>query len=302
VLERLGPERIHTGCRVVGFSEVPPVDVTVDVTGDYTGKRTGDVLVAADGVHSTIRTQLYPHEGPALWNGQTMWRAAASAPPFLTGKSMVVIGHWGHRAVVYPISDNHNGRVLTNVVLEATTAAGKPMPRQDWSHAVDRDEVRALFGTMRFDWIDVASLIETAEQWWQYPMVDRDPLPRWTFGRVTLLGDAAHPMYPVGSNGASQAIIDARTLARALALEPTIEAALHAYEAARRPATEAVVRANRATNAEQCMEVAEERAPDGFERIEDVFAPGELEEMAAHYKRVAGFDPATLNERPSLSV
>jgi len=148
----------------------------------------------------------------------------------------------------------------------------------------------------------VAGLIEAADQWWQYPMVDRDPLPQWTFGRVTLLGDAAHPMYPVGSNGASQAIIDARTLARALATEPTIDAGLAAYESIRRPATERIVMTNRSVGAEQCMELAEERAPDGFDRIEDVFAPGELEELALSYKRVAGFDPATLNERPSLSV
>ena len=272
------------------------------VTGDLVGEISGDVVVAADGVHSTIRAQLYPNEGAALWNGQTLWRAVAGAPPFLSGATMVVIGHWGHRAVVYPISAAVNGMVLTNVVFEAQTAAGKPMPRQDWNHAVDRDEVSALFGAMRFDWLDVAALIETAQQWWQYPMVDRDPLPQWTFGRVTLLGDAAHPMYPVGSNGASQAIIDARVLARALALEPSIEAALAAYESARRPATQAVVLANRMVGAEQCMELAEARAPDGFDRIEDVFAPGELEELAAHYKRLAGFDPATLNERPSLSV
>ena len=133
-------------------------------------------------------------------------------------------------------------------------------------------------------------------------MVDRDPLPRWSFGRVTLIGDAAHPMYPVGSNGASQAIVDARTLAHALATEPDVEAALAAYEADRRPATAAVVAANRDLMAVKCMELAEERAPDGFDRVEDVFAPGELQELSDEFKRVAGFDPAELNERPSLSV
>jgi 2-polyprenyl-6-methoxyphenol hydroxylase-like FAD-dependent oxidoreductase len=298
VLERLGAARLHTGTRVISASEAGSVRVVGDLNDDVAG----DVVVAADGVHSAIRSQLYPHEGPALWNGQTLWRAVAQAPPFLTGRSMVVAGHWGHRAVVYPLSAPVDGRVLTNVVLEAQTAAGKPMPRQDWIHAVDRDEVRARFGTMRFDWLDVASLIDEADVWWQYPMVDRDPLARWTFGRTTLLGDAAHPMYPVGSNGASQAIIDARVLARALAVEPTIDAALAAYESVRRPATEGIVLTNRTVGAEQCMELAEARAPDGFARIEDVFAVGELEELAAHYKRVAGFDPTTLNERPSLSV
>ena len=134
-------------------------------------------------------------------------------------------------------------------------------------------------------------------------MVDRDPLPRWTFGRVTLLGDAAHPMYPVGSNGASQAIIDARVLAERSRLEPTVEAALAAYESIRRPATEAVVLANRTVGAERCMELAEARAPDGFERIDDVFAPGELEELAAELQaRSPASTRPTLNERPSLSV
>jgi len=155
---------------------------------------------------------------------------------------------------------------------------------------------------MRFDWIDLAVLIDAAERWWQYPMVDREPLPHWSKGRVTLLGDAAHPMYPVGANGASQAVLDARTLARALAVELTIETALDAYEADRRPATAGVVLANRRVGAERCMELAEARAPDGFERIEDVFGPGELEALSSDYKRTAGFDAVTLNDRPSLTV
>ena len=133
-------------------------------------------------------------------------------------------------------------------------------------------------------------------------MVDRDPLPAWRSGRITLLGDAAHPMYPVGSNGASQAILDARTLARTLAVPPTIEAALEEYESTRRPATAAIVVANRDVGAEKCMEIAEQHAPNGFHRIEDVFAPGELEELSTRYKRTAGFAPDILNERPSLSI
>ena len=133
-------------------------------------------------------------------------------------------------------------------------------------------------------------------------MVDRDPLPRWSFGRVTLLGDAAHPMYPVGSNGASQAILDARTLARTLALEERIDAALDAYETMRRPATAAVVLVNRQVGAEKCMELAEERAPHGFQHIDEVFRPGELEQLSAEYKGTADFAPAILNERPSLTI
>jgi 2-polyprenyl-6-methoxyphenol hydroxylase-like FAD-dependent oxidoreductase len=232
-----------------------------------------------------------------------MWRAVARAKPFLSGATMAIIGYFGKRAVIYPITaPAEDGSALVNIVLEAKTAEGRPMPRQDWNHTMEADEVRAVFGSMRFDWIDVGPLIESAEQWWQYPMVDRDPLDRWCLGRVTLLGDAAHPMYPVGANGASQAILDGRVLARALALEPTIESALHAYETARSPATAAVVLANRQVGAEKCMELAELRAPDGFTRVEDVFGPGELEKLSADYKRKAGFDPTTLHRRASLTV
>jgi 2-polyprenyl-6-methoxyphenol hydroxylase-like FAD-dependent oxidoreductase len=137
---------------------------------------------------------------------------------------------------------------------------------------------------------------------YQYPMVDRDPLPTWNFGRVTLLGDAAHPMYPVGSNGASQAIIDARVLARELALQPTSAAALAAYDEQRRPATAAVVLANRDVGPEKCMEIVEQRAPEGFAALEDVISQAELETIARSYKLTAGFDPDVLNNRPSLSV
>jgi 2-polyprenyl-6-methoxyphenol hydroxylase-like FAD-dependent oxidoreductase len=261
------------------------------------------VAVAADGIHSAIRAQLYPDEGPVLWNGQTLWRGTVWASPYLTGRSMVVVGHFGKRVVAYPISEpSEDGLVLTNVVFEAQTAPGRPMPRQDWDHTADPEDARTRFETFRFDWLDLAALIDAAPVWWQYPMADRDPLPRWSFGRVTLMGDAAHPMYPVGSNGASQAIIDARTLARSLALQPTPEAAFAEYEGIRRPATAAIVLSNRKVQSEFCMELAEERAPDGFDDVNDVFAPGELEAIAADFKRLAGFDPAILNERPSLSV
>lgn len=297
---RLGAARLHVGAGVERYSQ--DAGSVTAIAGD--GRRWhGDLLVGADGVHSAVRAQLYPDEGAPLWNGITMWRAVAPAQPFLTGASMAIAGYFGMRAVVYPITPRTtDGTALINLVLEATTAAGRPMPRQDWNHRVDSEEVRRSFGSMRFDWLDLVALMDGVEHWWQYPMVDRDPLPSWSDGRVTLLGDAAHPMYPVGANGASQAILDARTLARTLALEPLVRAALTAYEGVRRPATAAVVLANRQVGAEKCMELAEQPAPDGFHRIEDVFTPGELEQLSAAYKRTAGFDPVALNERASLSV
>ena len=299
-LQRLGSDRVHTGMEGVRHSQNGE-SASVHFADGTTA--TGELVVGADGIGSAMRAQLYPDEGPPLWNGVTMFRAVALAEPPLTGRSMVLIGRAGRRAVIYPISaPDDDGRVQVNLVLDTQTAQGRPMPRHDWRHEVDRREVRALFEAMHFDWIDLGALIDAAEQWWQYPMVDRDPLPRWCFGRVTLLGDAAHPMYPVGSNGASQAIVDARTLAYALAVEASVEAALEVYESARRPVTSAVVAANRELTAVKCMDLAEERAPDGFDSIDDVFAPGELQALSDEFKRIAGFDPVGLNERPSLSV
>jgi 5-methylphenazine-1-carboxylate 1-monooxygenase len=298
--ERVGEAKLHTAHRVIHARQDDDV-VYAHVAGGIQVE--GDVLIGADGVHSVIRSQLYPDEGPPLWNGITMWRAIAPGVPFLTGSSMVFIGHFGKRAVIYPITrPGRDGRALINIVLEATTGDRGRMPPCDWDHTVDPVKIRVMFSPMQFGWIDVGELIDAAPRWWQYPMVDRDPLPSWTSGRITLLGDAAHPMYPVGANGASQAILDARVLSRELALAPSVGAALNAYEMVRRPATAAVVLANRAVGAEQCMELAEARAPNGFDRIEEVFAPGELEELSSRYKRTAGFDSEILNDRASLSV
>jgi 5-methylphenazine-1-carboxylate 1-monooxygenase len=158
------------------------------------------------------------------------------------------------------------------------------------------------FQSFAFPFLDLPALIRGADTIFQYPMVDRDPLPTWNFGRVTLLGDAAHPMYPVGSNGASQAIVDARVLARELAMRPTIEMAVAAYDVQRRPQTAEVVLSNRRGGPERCLTLVEERAPDGFEDLAAVVSHEELEEISQGYKRTAGFDPAALNERPSLSV
>ncbi len=299
-LARIGESRVHTGRRVVSHEEIDGGAAVIFADGS---RAEGDLVVGADGIGSVVRAQLYPDDGPPLWNGITMWRGIALAKPPLSPRSMVLVGRAGKRAVLYPLTHpDEQGRVEVNMVLDGQTDEAHSMPRHDWHHEVDPAEILERFGDMRYDWLDLPALIETAEQWWKYPMVDRDPLPRWSFGRVTMLGDAAHPMYPVGSNGASQAVVDGRTLAHALALEPDIETALRSYEEARRPATADVVRANRDLLAVRAMELAEERAPDGFDRPEDIFAPGEREELAAEFKRVAGFDPDELNARPSLGV
>src|SRR5205823_3460328 len=177
------------------------------------------------------------------------------------------------------------GEALINWVGEFKTADDQAMPpRQDWQTTTTVDEAVEPFQSYTFDFLDVPGMIRRAEAIYKYPMVDRDPLPTWNFGRITLLGDAAHPMYPVGSNGGSQAIIDARVLAHELVLQPTIEAAISAYDAQRRPATADVVRANRGVGPEQCMEIVEQRAPDGFADLEAIITQQELTKISESYR------------------
>jgi 2-polyprenyl-6-methoxyphenol hydroxylase-like FAD-dependent oxidoreductase len=287
VMARLGPDAIVHGRRVT------PNDLS---------ELNADVVVACDGVHSILRTLVAPNEQGPLWNGVTMWRGVSVAEPFLGGRRMAMAGRLHRRTVIYPIHDLPDGRQLINWVAEEKTAEGRPMPRHDWSAVSDVAEPMRAFHDYQFDWLDVPSLFALSDEVLAYPMCDRDPLPTWRHGSMTLLGDAAHPMYPVGSNGASQAILDARTLARELALQPTIGEALDAYEAIRLPATSAVVLANRQVGPERCMEVIAERAPDGFTSLDDIISPEELHAMVTSYRTTAGFDPKVLNERDSLSV
>lgn len=307
-IARLGKNRIHVGHHLQSFgttkSDIAWAEFGNDAVSAPKLKTEADLLIACDGVHSTARSTLYPNEGPPIWNGTTMWRGTTEADPFLGGDSMIVAGRFTHRVVVYPISKKHadKGKSLINWVAEKRVDKGQPMPKQDWQHQVNVNEILAMFPDFEFPFLSVSTLIKNATAIYQYPMVDREPLDTWNHGRITLLGDAAHPMYPVGSNGASQAIIDARTIANKLATNDSISQALNDYDEARRPTTAAIVKANRGVGPERCIELAEERAPDGFDNVDDVVSRQELEEISLSYKQTAGFDPVLLNDRPSLSV
>jgi 2-polyprenyl-6-methoxyphenol hydroxylase-like FAD-dependent oxidoreductase len=212
---------------------------------------------------------------------------------------MVWAGHDRQKFVCYPISEvlRLQGRSKVNWIAELQVPADAAPPRSDWNRRVDKSVFREPFANWHFGILDVPALIDSAEAIFEFPMVDRDPLPRWTHGRVTLLGDAAHPMYPVGSNGASQAILDAEELAAQWTAQPDVDSALAAYESARRPATAAVVLANRQGGPDRVLQLAEERAPDGFAHIEDVIPREELEAIANRYKQTAGFDRETVNRK-----
>lgn len=296
--ERLGDARIHLGARMAGF-EQDEAGVTLRLEDGRAPR--GDLLVAADGIHSAARAIFHPNEGVPIWNGAILWRATSIADPFLTGATMAVAGNRNDKFVVYPIRDLPDGRKLTNWIAERRVDPDQEWKREDWNRPGRIEDFEQTFAGWRFPWLDIPALIRSAEAVYEFPMVDRDPLPRWTHGRVTLLGDAAHPLYPIGSNGASQAILDARTLALKLATMEDAAAALGAYEAIRRPATAALLKATRGDGPDAVLDMAEQRAPQGFDDIEAVMPQAERAGIAAYYKRLAGFEPATLNARPSLS-
>ena len=251
----------------------------------------GDVLIGADGIHSAIRAALHPDDGGIRWNGIQMWRGAVEWPAFECGDTMIVAGDMKEKLVLYPIGAGASAATrLTNWVVCAQIGdASKPPPRrEDWSRPGQLDEVLAHVARFRIPFLDVAALVRATPEFWEYPMCDRDPLPFWTQGRVTLMGDAAHPMYPVGSNGASQAVLDARCLADLLASQAP-EAALAAYAAERLPKTAEIVRANRKGGPERVVDEVSARAPDGFARLEDVISREELAAIAGGYAQIAGF-------------
>ncbi|GAA4218286.1 2-polyprenyl-6-methoxyphenol hydroxylase-like FAD-dependent oxidoreductase [Streptosporangium album] len=303
--ERLGT--VRTGLSLEDF-EQDGTGVTVSLRDVRTGehlKETADVLVGADGIHSTVRARLHPDDGPLLWNGIRMWRGTMEGEPFLDGATLIVAGsNLSAKFVAYPISARlrARGRALINWVAEVTVAEPGPVPVADWSRPGRLEDVLPHFDGWRFPYLDIPALISGAERILEYPMVDKDPLPRWGDGRVTLLGDAAHPMYPVGSNGGSQAVLDARVLARELACAADPVAGLAAYEEERRTATTGLVLAHRELPMEETIAVVTERAPDGFDDIADVLTPEELANMAAAQRRTTDMDIKALNSRSSWNV
>ncbi len=294
VQDRLPAETLVTDCACVGF-EQDPDGVSIHLRRGSTGiveTVRADALVACDGFHSVVRKQLHPAEGPAAYSGINMWRGTTIMPPFLTGASMVRAGSLRiGKMVIYPILDNVDGegRQLVNWVAEIRTAHWDP---NDWNKPGKLEDFLPHYQDWRFDWLDVPAMLKTATAIFEYPMVDRDPLDTWGEGRVTLLGDAAHPMYPRGSNGAAQAILDAEVLAARLGQGGPIEAAFEAYEQERRPATTTIVRTNRATPPDFIIESVYDRTEGRpFERIEDVISREDLEAILARYRSITGGPP-----------
>ncbi len=307
--KRLGEDRVVTGHHLADFRETADGQVVAHFidqrTGEPVGEASGDVLVAADGIHSTVRAHFYPEEGPPKWNGEIFWRATTVGEPFLTGASMSLAGNSQRRFMAYPISRKlaDQGKSLINWVACVKVDPAEGYRREDWNRSGTADDFIRHFEDWHFDWLDIPALIRGAETVLEYPCVDRDPVDRWTFGRVTLLGDAAHAMYPMGSNGASQSILDAECLAKALASSGSDpRQALADYESTRRPPTTQIVLRNRQDGPSIVLSIAEERAPDGFKDGVSAIPPEEFAEISNGYKKLAGFDHASVNRRHAASA
>ncbi|WP_406133273.1 FAD-dependent monooxygenase [Streptomyces zaomyceticus] len=317
VRARLGPAALVTGVRVTGL-ELPPGRRPRLRLEHREGAVKGraslepDVLIGADGIRSAVRAALHPGEGGPSWNGTLVWRGVSRMPARAVGSFMLVAGDDRQKAVVYPMGrpTGPDREVLVNWALarpaERTCRTGAVPGEErflgDWNRPVPVETFLPFYEGWEFDGVRVPDILRAADSAYEYPMVDREPLDRWTRGRTTLIGDAAHAMYPIGSNGATQSIVDARALAHALARHPDPAEGLAAYERERRPVTTALQRANRELGPEVVINLAHARAPQGFTDIHDVIPAEELADIACRYAATGAFDPTTVNQGSPYEV
>jgi 2-polyprenyl-6-methoxyphenol hydroxylase-like FAD-dependent oxidoreductase len=292
VRRRLGEDAVRTDHECVGI-EQDEHGVTVRFRQTSTGHTIdsvrADVAIACDGINSAIRKQFYPNDKVAF-SGINTWRGVTRRKPILGGRTYMRVGSiLTGKMVIYPIVDDVDGEgnQLVNWMAEIQR---NTFEQNDWNKPGDLADFFPIYENWRFDWLDVAQMIRDADQILEYPMVDKDPIDTWTFGRVTLAGDAAHPMYPRGSNGAAQAAIDARTLADLLRGHADPREALKAYEAARAGPAAKVVRTNR-EHPPDFINIKVEELVGGkpFDDLDKYISQDELRALSENYKRIAGF-------------
>jgi 2-polyprenyl-6-methoxyphenol hydroxylase-like FAD-dependent oxidoreductase len=301
VLRRLGPNAVTTGSRLLSYeSHDDNIRVSFQSGSGKVTSIEGSVLVGADGLHSAARHQMRPNEGPPVWGGPVMWRGTSEAVPIRTGASFVLVGKLDQRFVCYPIThpDPSTGLATINWIAELTYDTSQDWGDSDWNREVPIDKFLGEFEDWAFDWLDIPALIRGASTVYEYPMVDRDPIENWVDGRCVLIGDAAHVMYPVGSNGASQAIVDARVLGAAMQQLGVSVAALKSFESAMLQDVNELVLRNRGAGPIGILGLVEERCGGVFDDIEDVIPREEIEDYMARYKAAAGFAIETLNNSP----
>lgn len=301
VLERMGVDAFRSGHRVTGYRNTADgVIAEVDTRDGNTIEIAGSVLIAGDGLHSAVRAQMHPDQPEPQWGGQILYRGAAYGPPVRSGRAFTLVGTIDQRFVHYPISaiDPETGLQLQNWIAEITVDASEGLSGSDWNKSVDIDSFLPAFEDWTFDWLDIPTLVRDAPMVWEFPMVDRDPVDQWVDGRVCLIGDAAHVMYPVGSNGASQAIVDARVMGAKFLESGVGPDALVAFEEQLLAPISALVLRNRGHGPIGILGLVGERSDGYFDDIDDVIPRAEVEAFMSNYKAAAGFAMDALNAAP----
>ena len=302
-LERLGAAAVLPGHRVVGYrNDADGVTVRVRARDGTNTEIRARLLIGADGLHSVVRAQMHPGQAPIQWGGAIMWRGTTPGVPIRSGASFVGLGTHRQRVVFYPISppDLLTGLATINWIAEITVDNSHGLRDGDWNEKVAVDSFIHHFEGWRYDWLDVPAMLRGAEEVFEYPMIDRDPVPTWVDGRVALLGDAAHVMYPTGSNGASQAIVDARILGAAMIEHGVTSEALRAYDRKLCAEISAVILRNRGAGPFGLLNLLDERCGGVFDDIDDVIPAKEREEFMSRYRSAAGFARERLNAAPPI--
>jgi 2-polyprenyl-6-methoxyphenol hydroxylase-like FAD-dependent oxidoreductase len=302
VVERLGPPAVRLGCRVTGYRKNADgsVNARVEHADGSTADVKGSLLIGADGIHSAVRAQMHPAQPPIHWGGAIMWRGTTWAKPIRTGASFVGLGTHRQRVVFYPIShpDPKTGLSMINWIAEVTMDNSEGWKQSGWFRQVPISDFAHHFDGWVWDWLDVPALLRQADSIFENPMIDRDPVPTWVDGSVVLMGDAAHPMYPTGSNGGSQAIADARVLGACMVEHGVTAEALAAFDAKLCGPISQVVLRNRGAGPFGLLNMVDERCGGTFDKIDDVIPPKERAEFMAGYKAAAGFAIENLNKAP----
>ncbi len=301
VLERLGPAAVRLGHAVTGYrSHDTGVTALVQTRDGRSLELDGSLLIAADGLHSAVRAQMHPTQPPIQWGGAIMWRGTSPGRPIRSGASFVGLGSLRHRLVFYPITppDPVSGLATINWIAEITVDNAQGWQHGDWNRRVQLQDFIHHFADWNYGWLDVPAMLRGAKEVFEYPMIDRDPVPSWVEGPVALLGDAAHVMYPVGSNGASQAIVDGRVLGAEMLVHGLTPAALRAYDQRLCADVSALVLRNRGAGPFGLLGLVDERCGGVFDDIDAVIPAAERAAFMARYKAAAGFAIETLNAAP----
>jgi 2-polyprenyl-6-methoxyphenol hydroxylase-like FAD-dependent oxidoreductase len=302
VVQRIGPQAVKLGSRVMGYRKNADGSVTalIDHADGSTSEAAGALLIGADGIHSAIRAQMHPAQPPIHWGGAIMWRGTTWGKPIRSGASFVGLGTHRERVVFYPIShpDPNTGLSMINWIAEVTMDSSDGWKQSGWFRQVDVSDFAHHFKDWVWDWLDVPDLLTRADSIFENPMIDRDPVPTWQDGPVLLLGDAAHAMYPTGSNGGSQAIVDARLLGAAMIEHGVTPDALAAFDAKLCGPISQLVLRNRGAGPFGLLNIVDERCGGTFDNIDDVIPPDERAAFMAGYKQAAGFAIETLNTAP----